>query len=342
MRHFMRPTASALVALFAFAIGCGGRSNDTAGPASPVGGGNVAGSSGGGGSSGAHAMQGAGGAGGTGGTAASDGGAAGIGNSSDGGGKVASVEDGGTVPTCNLTPAWWPRSPFKVTMGSPSAEGAAGQSGAGGEAGSTAAGVSACSLDSPVGSTTTTCLGNARVVELEGATAFELNDGNVLSWSPVGTGSIPKPSFAQGRRVWLDYLGTVQICSFCGTIEAWTLSIRASETGDVLWLGRGGNVDDIDSASLVELLGAAEHRELACHVVGAPGCASFDGDLFNHVLETEHEQRLPFGMPTRVDTPKGAFDVMFATAIVTASHVACTDVLPPYGGHDFAASRVEQ
>jgi hypothetical protein len=100
-------------------------------------------------------------------------------------------------------------------------------------------------------------------------------------------------------------------------------------------------VADIDPAALLELFGVSERRELACRVV-RHDCESADADLFDHVLETHPEQRLPYGTRTRVSTPKGTFDVMLATATLTGLPGACADGTPPYGGHDFAASRIQQ
>jgi hypothetical protein len=154
---------------------------------------------------------------------------------------------------------------------------------------------------------------------------------------------MPKPTFAQGGRLWLDYLRTVEVvCSVCGGLDRWTLSIRASEGGDVLWLGRGGGAEELAPETLLDLFGVSERRELACHAQQRDDCISFDADLFDHVLETEPEQRIPFGKRTRVSAPNGTFDVMFATATLAGSPDVCTDNIPPYGGRDFAASRVEQ
>jgi hypothetical protein len=180
------------------------------------------------------------------------------------------------------------------------------------------------------------------VIEVDGATGFEFDDGSVLSWNPAMTSSIPRPTFAQGGRLWVDYSRSVRIyCSVCGSDDGWTLSIRTSEGGEVLWLGRGGDVTEADPASLFDLFGVSERQELACHVARSD-CDSFDADVFDHVLETQPEQRLPYGTRTRASTPRGMFDVMFATATVTGTLGACSDTIPPYGGRDFAASRVEQ
>jgi hypothetical protein len=127
----------------------------------------------------------------------------------------------------------------------------------------------------------------------------------------------------------------------CGADDGWILSIRAGEQGEVLWQGRGGDVTDVDPAALLALFGVSERRELACHVTRTD-CSSFDADIFDHVLETEPEQHLRYGVQTRADTPNGTFDVVFATATLTGTPDRCSDSIPPYGGHEFSASRVEQ
>jgi len=243
---------------------------------------------------------------------------------------------GGAAPACDGTPLWYADTPLDVAIASATVGGAAGQSGADGEGGP------ACTIDFVKSTSTLSCLGSVRTTDAGGVAAFEFDDGSVLSWAPTRVRGIPQPELVRGERVWLEYSATQRVvCNVCGAYVGWTLAIRAGQGGDVLWIGRGGEVDELDQATILELFGVTTHREFSCHTL-QHDCASADADLFDQVLETDPEQRLPYGVLTRVDTPHGSFDVVSATATLLGNAGACSDSLPPYGGRDFAASRVAE
>jgi hypothetical protein len=183
-----------------------------------------------------------------------------------------------------------------------------------------------------------TCRGMGVVDGTVSGTRLTFADGSRLD---SRRSSLTSPDL-DADEVWVDYIEQLTRYPFQGSYTSKLLTIARSRGGEVLIHGRAGEpVDELDPATAMQLFGVSVRLELACQT--APrivGCNSVITNLFEHVLETDPEQRVPFGVLTRVDTPGGVFDVVWATGVKLATHQdGCNDGEKAFDRRDFAAAR---
>lgn len=186
------------------------------------------------------------------------------------------------------------------------------------------------------------CSGAAIVRRSSDALTLELADGSVVAWDPLRvTSPVAQPALADGSHVWVSYRYlTGVVCPFCGTYYNAEIQIRDCTTDRLLWIAREGHtLDDVSAALVTELFGTSAHEEVECRASGQAGCYPVDRVVYNHVLETTPEQVLPHAVLTRVSSPNGAYDVIWAHSDDTVGSTSnCADGPGVASDTAFAAS----
>jgi hypothetical protein len=227
--------------------------------------------------------------------------------------------------------------PFSLKLG--------GGGGAGGEGGLGQAGVGA---DVPTSGCTATafghhCEGRAVAKVSSRQPSFTFDDGSILSWNDDGAETYVSPPPVVSENTYdVDYtVDNPPVCPFCGSSHSASLTVRSAIDG-ILWLGREGSfVGEVEPALIYELFGVPVRRELVCRTepFGA-GCYQVVRDVYDNVLETSIEQRVPHAVPVSVTTPNGSYVVMWASSDQTATFdTNCADGPSPAVDRGFAVSR---
>ncbi len=188
------------------------------------------------------------------------------------------------------------------------------------------------------------CSGEAVVTSSGGTFELTFADTSRLVWRGADPSFVGPPMAVDGDTVWAEYTEEhPEVCPVCGTYERTSLVVRAAQDGEVLWVGQQGQrLAEVDEALVTELFGVTARSESACSTdTFSAGCYTVTRQVFDHVLETEPEQVISHAQVTRVDTPNGAFDVVWASSEEDAEfNSGCAD--GPGVAHDrgFAARRV--
>ena len=243
----------------------------------------------------------------------------------------ASLDADASLPTCTSNPEHGQNVLFELSIAHDAGAPAPGAGGAG-------SGASGCTQVM----LTSTCTGTARATSLDNELAFVFGDGSTLTW--IGSEqNVPPPAVATGDDVWIDYEEVLlPRCGFCGTYIAHAISILESEGGEPLLVATDEQEADPSESALDALFGATARIETACRTNPYPfDCWELTSDVFDHVLETTPEQRIPYGALTLVETPRGTFYVTWSTADHTQTPLnGCADGRTPRAIRDFAAARV--
>ena len=146
---------------------------------------------------------------------------------------------------------------------------------------------------------------------------------------------------SDGSTVWVSYTKRFVLFTTGGSYHDQKLTIRATEGGQILWVGRDGQrQSDIDAVLVSELFGVAADEQAACSVDFTAGCYNVSRVDYNHVLRTSPEQLLSHATLAQVATPNGNFDVVWALSKETLSlRVICFDGPVVVSDTGFAASR---
>lgn len=253
----------------------------------------------------------------------------------------------GGASTCDLrggpqgTPSARRTIPFTLTVGSGGAGGAAndardlelsGQGGAG-------PGGDGC-VPNTNGHD---CVGEARATRSSGSLAFTFGDGSTLAWTP-GSEFIAPPPVGDGELVFIEYSRyTPPVCPFCGGYTLASLSVRAIG-GPIIWFGQEGSfIQEVEQQRALSLFGVGYRRSFACSVPQFNmDCYTIQRDLYDIVLATSPEQRISHATQTRVSTPLGEYEVMWASSEQIETHISgCADGRSPARDRGFAASRLD-
>jgi hypothetical protein len=170
-----------------------------------------------------------------------------------------------------------------------------------------------------------TCTGPAIV--REGPT-FEVTDGYDLKWTSA---KLAPPQLEPGDLVWLSYDDErLSVCPFCGSFNRARLEIRRNgPTGELLWLGRDGHLNErLTDPDLEALFGVAVRHDAVCHAESSGSFACFETvrTSLQLVLLTDPEQAIPFATPSEVTTPNGRFEIFWADSNDTVTYdQSCAD-----------------
>ncbi len=188
------------------------------------------------------------------------------------------------------------------------------------------------------------CGGEAVVTSSGGTFELTFADASRLVFRGAEPTIVGPPMASDGDTVWVEYTEEhPEVCPFCGTYEETSLVVRAAQDGDVLWIGQQGHrLNEVDETLVTELFGVAARSEAACTTdTFTAGCYTVTRQVFDHVLETEPEQVISHAQVTRVDTPNGAFDVVWASSEEDAVYnTGCNDGPGVARDRGFAARRV--
>jgi hypothetical protein len=192
------------------------------------------------------------------------------------------------------------------------------------------------------------CIGTAITTKRGVALSFEFEDGSMLEWTAVATTYVAPPQVTHGDLVFIEYEHRTPLPTFCPTCGNTTLtSIRLWSAGreQVLWFGReGSSIPEVDPGYVTSLFQIPYRLSRSC--VMEPfrvDCyTAVTRVLYDHVLETTPEQWIPHATLTRVATPGGTYDVVWASSEQTVVRDAnCDDGRFPAQDRGFAASRLD-
>lgn len=122
-----------------------------------------------------------------------------------------------------------------------------------------------------------------------------------------------------------------------------SISIRDSRQRQTLWLGREGSLLDEVEPELVEsLFGVSYRRSFSCLTEFSVFCYDVTREIYDHVLETMPAVFIPHATPTRVVTPRGNYDVMWASSDQEERPILnCDDGPAPARDRGFAVVRLD-
>jgi hypothetical protein len=178
-----------------------------------------------------------------------------------------------------------------------------------------------------------------------GFPVFTFPDQSTLTWSPGAGTFVAAPEILNGEYVYIEYVyQTPSVCPFCGTSTQTSITIWGN-TGSVIWVGvEGSRIPEFLQSRAESLFGVSYRREFLCAIPPFDmDCWILERTLYDTVLETSPEQWIPHAMPTRVTTPLGFFDVMWASSDQIETRVQmCSDGRAPAVDRGFAASRLDR
>jgi hypothetical protein len=225
--------------------------------------------------------------------------------------------DGGTcsAPTQGpLSTSDSPR-PFGWTFSGPTA-------GAAGAAGSSDGGTGPATCQTvPSAYPGTDCEGLATLQALTAGTVVAFADGSKLTWD----GTLPSalmPYVVQTTggapdTVWVHYRDThTVVCPFCGAYTTRTLEIRnGGGTGKVRFFDQQGAVlPNLTPAQILDIFGTTATQVFSCTFPTYAGCYSYLRSEFDEQLGTTPPQTILDATLTKVTTPSGMFQVIWASS----------------------------
>jgi hypothetical protein len=243
--------------------------------------------------------------------------------------------DGGTcsAPTQGPLSTYDSPRPFGWTFTGPTA-GAGGAPGAGGAAGSADGGTGPARCQTvPAAYPGTACEGTATLQALTTGTVVAFADGSKLTWD----GTLPSALMpyvvqqaGQPDTVWVHYQEKhTVVCPFCGAYTTRMLEIRSGgETGKVRFFDQQGDVlPNLTPAQIMDVFGTTATQLFSCTFPSYAGCYMFLRSEFDEQLGTTPPQTIVDATLTKVTTPNGIFQVIWASS--TESYVeqvqGCSD-----------------
>jgi len=186
------------------------------------------------------------------------------------------------------------------------------------------------------------CVGMATVQTVNNALSLLFADGSTLAWdATLVTNPVSPPKVSAGSTVWVSYTKHNETITMGGDYFNEELTVRATEGGQVLWVGQDGHLQsNIDATMVSELFGVAAEEQVACSVDFVAGFYDVTRVDYNHVLKTSPEQLLPHATLTQVATPNGDYEVVWAQSKETSTITNCADGPGVASDTGFAASRL--
>jgi hypothetical protein len=149
---------------------------------------------------------------------------------------------------------------------------------------------------------------------------LEFENGSKLVWDTSNFEAPIAPPYqlkSTGDRVWVIYEKQFSwVCPFCGGHEHKKIEIRDSENGSLRFIAYQGLLDPALSEEQVQDffgVSAVKNKKCIFHAT-PPGCYEFDRTQFDHVLQTSPTQSIPFATLTRIQSPKGTFEVIWSAS----------------------------
>jgi hypothetical protein len=241
--------------------------------------------------------------------------------------------DGGTcsAPTQGPISTYDSPRPFGWTYTGPTA--GAGGAPAAGDAGAGVNGPATCRtlLAAYPG---TECEGTATLEALVSGTVIAFADGAKLTWD----GTLPSalmPYVVQQPggppdTVWVHYWEAhTVVCPFCGAYTTRTLEIRnGGGAGKVRFFDQQGDVlPNLTAPQIMDIFGTTATQIFSCTFPISVGCYSFLRSEFDEQLGTTPPQTILDATLTKVTTPNGMFQVIWASSVegYAESYPGCTD-----------------
>ena len=179
----------------------------------------------------------------------------------------------------------------------------------------------------------TDCEGTATLQALTTGTVVAFADGSKLTWD----GTLPSalmPYVVQQAgtpdAAWVHYREKhTVVCAFCGAYTTRTLEIRnGSGTGKVRFFDQQGDVlPNLTPAQIMDVFGTTATQVFSCTFPTSAGCYNFLRTEFDEQLATTPPQAILDATLTKVTTPNGIFQVIWASSV--ESYVeqlqGCTD-----------------
>lgn len=188
------------------------------------------------------------------------------------------------------------------------------------------------------------CRGMAAVSGSPAAPALVFGGAGRLRWDASRVAAaVPPPAVATGAQVWVEYSeDIIWVCPFCGSYQLHALQVRESEGGKILWMGREGQkLGDLAEGEVRELFGVSARVQPVCQQRFFAGCYDVQRTVLDHVLATTPEQTVRHAKLTRVTTPGGTWEVVWAaTQDLAQRDPRCADGPDPANDSGFAASRI--
>jgi hypothetical protein len=167
----------------------------------------------------------------------------------------------------------------------------------------------------------TNCEGTATLEALTTGTVVAFADGSKLTWD----GTLPSalmPYVVQQAggppdTVWVHYQDKhTVVCPFCGAYTTRTLEIRnGSGTGKVRFFDQQGNVlANLTPDQIMDIFGTTATPTFDCTFPAYAGCNAFLRTEFDQQLGTTPPQTLLDATLTKVTTPNGIFQVIWASS----------------------------
>jgi hypothetical protein len=180
----------------------------------------------------------------------------------------------------------------------------------------------------------TDCEGTATLEALTTGTVVAFADGSKLTWD----GTLPSALMPYVVRqtagtpdtVWVHYQEKhTVVCAFCGAYTTRTLEIRnGAGTGKIRFFDQQGDVlPTLTPAQIMDIFGTTATQVFSCTFPTSAGCYNFLRSEFDEQLGTTPPQTILDATLTKVTTPNGMFQVIWASS--AESYVeqlqGCTD-----------------
>jgi hypothetical protein len=167
----------------------------------------------------------------------------------------------------------------------------------------------------------TNCEGTATLQALAIGTVVAFADGAKLTWD----GTLPSalmpyvvPTMGGSPdTVWVHYQEKhTVVCPFCGAYTTRTLEIRNGDgTGKVRFFDQQGDVlPNLTAPQILDIFGTTATQTFSCTFPTYAGCNSYLRTEFDEQLGTTPPQTLLDATLTKVTTPNGIFQVIWASS----------------------------
>jgi hypothetical protein len=178
----------------------------------------------------------------------------------------------------------------------------------------------------------TSCEGTATLEALSSGTVIAFADGAKLTWD----GTLPSalmPYVVAGATpdtVWVHYQEKYTVvCPFCGAYTTRTLEIRKGDpTGKVRFFDQQGDVlPNLTASQVMDIFGTTATPIFTCTFPYYAGCSSYLRSEFDQALGTTPPQTVVDATLTKVTTPNGIFQVIWASSVESyvETQTGCSD-----------------
>jgi hypothetical protein len=166
----------------------------------------------------------------------------------------------------------------------------------------------------------TSCVGLASLRSTASGPAVVFGGGTQLTWDgtlPSALMPYVQQAGTTGDSVWVDYeKRTVVVCPFCGAYTTYTLEIRNSHGGPIRFYDQAGNVlPNLTNSQVMDIFGVSAAAIQTCTFPAYAGCNMLLRSEFDHQLQTTPPQTVVDATLTKVTTPSGSFQVIWASSI---------------------------